>query len=61
MNIEQIARECGLYDDDQEPLTEYLQQFANAILEEAAKRCDEEATCEGIAQRCAEAIRRMKA
>jgi len=32
----------------------------NLALEQAAKVCDSEATCEGIAQKCAAAIRQMK-
>jgi hypothetical protein len=32
----------------------------NDALEEAAKVCDSEATCEGVAQKCAVAIRAMK-
>lgn len=44
MNIEQIARECGLQVDRYQishlVTIEQLQKFANAILEEAAKECD---------------------
>ena len=32
----------------------------NDALEEAARVCDSEASCEGIAQKCAAAIRAMK-
>lgn len=62
MNIEQIACECGsiTYLEILEIDDRYLIEFAKAILEEAAKECDAQATCEGIAQRCAEAIRKLK-
>ena len=37
MNREEIMRlalEAGLFDDDQEPLPEYLVRFANLVIEE---------------------------
>ena len=46
MNREEIMRlamEAGLFDDDQEPLPEYLERFASLIIEECAKVCDDQA------------------
>lgn len=58
MNIEQIASECGsiTYLEILEIDDRYLIEFAKAILEEAAKICDERA----YADNCAEAIRKLK-
>ena len=54
MNREDVIRlalEAGLFDDDQEPLPEYLEHFANLVveeianlvIEECAKVCDDQA------------------
>lgn len=37
-----------------------LQEYGEAVRAEARKVCNAEATCEGIAQRCAAAIEKMK-
>lgn len=62
--IEELARECGAWTDAGALIADVrndrLIKFANAILELAAKECDAEATIEGIAQRCAAAIRKLK-
>ena len=50
-------------DDQMFQKREALEQLGKAredALEEAAKVCDSEATCEGVAQKCAAAIRAMK-
>jgi hypothetical protein len=51
-------------DDQLSHLEEYLKESRilayNLALEKAAQMCDSEATCEGIAQKCAVAIRAMK-
>jgi hypothetical protein len=64
--IEELAREhvIALSVIKNEHIHKYLYDFsvilANEALEMAAKECDAEASCEGIAQRCAEAIRKLK-
>ena len=71
MNREDVIRlalEAGLFDDDQEPLPEYLERFADLVIEECAKVCDDQAeyadehltdSAWRSADRCAAAIRRM--
>ncbi len=34
-----LARQAGLYDDDQEPLPKYLQAFAELIREDEREAC----------------------
>ena len=67
MNKEDVIRlalEAGLFDADQEPLPEYLERFANLVIEECAKVCEEleedDASPLFVSQQCAEAIRARK-
>ena len=36
-DVMRLALEAGLFDDDQEPLPEYLERFANFVLKEMIK------------------------
>lgn len=65
MNIEQIARECWGLSDEDEINMHSINKFANAILEEAAKECEEIDNSSYPHTRkwpsdCAEAIRKLK-
>jgi hypothetical protein len=64
--IKELALQAGAgeWGDSVIPAMMSVEKFAGLIrndaLEEAAAACDAEATCEGIAQKCAAAIRAMK-
>ena len=68
-DVMRLALEAGLFDDDQEPLPECLERFANLVIEECAKVCDDQAEYADehlsgsewrAADRCAAAIRARK-
>jgi hypothetical protein len=58
-DITRMAREAGFvgFDGDNKSLRRFAELVAAAEREACAKVCDGEATIEGIAQRCAAAIR----
>jgi len=64
--IKELALQAGAgeWGDSVIPAMMSVEKFAGLIrndaLEKAAVVCDSEATCEGIAQKCAAAIRAMK-
>ena len=63
MNREDVIRmalEAGLFDDDQEPLPEYLERFANLVIEECAKVCAELEPFYGVMFANAVRARKMK-
>ena len=63
-DVMRLALEAGLFDDDQEPLPECLERFANLVIEECAKVCEEleedDASPLFVSQQCANAIRARK-
>lgn len=64
-DVLRMAREAGMVVvDDKYSLFPFLERFAALVAaaerERAAQICDAEASIEGIAQRCAAAIRGMK-